>query len=318
MPINPASAHVDAPLSAFASAYKNRGFAADLVSPVVLVDKRSDKFFKRNRRDVSMPVNDLMSPQGKSNRATYDVTTDNYSVEDRALHEVVTASLRKNADAPISPEEWATQNCMQRLMLNREKRVADLVLATSSWATGNFGAGSDWTDETGGSPLDDLNTALEAIPSTGEDSRLVLILSLPLFNALRKHPQMLGLRAGGGSNAGQLSDAEIAAFIGVDQVFVSRTFITDTNPGQTASYSRIWDATKAAILQVPTVVAGPEASLFSCTFRVDDGGDQGVVTRMWNDPAIGKGGSDIVQVEFSDDEKVIQNDMGYLLTGLTG
>lgn len=314
MPINPNSAHVDAQLSAFAAAYKNGAFIADEVCPVVPVDMRSDKFAKRNRRDVSMPVNDRMSPQGKSNRATYDVTTDNYSVEDRALHEVVTAALARNADAPISPEQWATQNVMQRLMLGREIRVADLLFTAGNWASSNTSDGSDWTDETNGAPLDDLNTALEAIPTSGEDSRLILVISLPLWNALRKHPQMLGLRAGGGSNAGQLSDVEAAAFIGVDSIRVSRTFKTTTNPGQaTAVYERVWDATKAAIVQVPTVVSGPEASLFSCTFRVNPG----MVTRKWHDPSIGIGGSDIVQTEFSDAEKVVQNDMGYLLTGLT-
>lgn len=312
--INSHAAHTDAQLSAFAAAYKNSAFIADEVCPVVTVDKRSDKFAKRNRRDVSMPVNDLIGPTGKSNRATYDVTTDNYSVTDHALHEIVDGSLVRNADAPISPEEWATQNVMQRLMLNREKRVADLIMTSGNWAVGNTGAGSDWTDEANGEPLNDLNTALEAIPSSGEDARLILVLALPLFNALRKHPQMLGLRAGGGSSAGQLSAAEIAAFIGVDDVKVSRTFITTTNPGQTAVYSRVWDATKAAIIQVPTMVAGPEASLFSCTFRVQPG----IQTRKWHDPAIGIEGADVVQVGFSDDEKIVQNDMGYLLTGLTG
>lgn len=315
MPIHAHGAHTDAQLTAFAVAYKNGAFIADDVCPVVMVDKRSDKFAKRNRRDVSMPINDLIGPSGKSNRATYDVTTDNYSVTGHALHEVVDLSLVRNADAPISPEEWATQNVMQRLMLNREKRVADLIMTAGNWASGNTGAGTDWTDETAGTPLADLNTALEAIPSSGEDSRLILVLALPLWNALRKHPQMLGLRAGGGSSAGQLSAAEVAAFIGVDEVKVSRTFITTTNPGQsTAVYSRIWDATKAAIVQVPTVVSGPEASLFSCTFRVQPG----IQTRKWHDPAYGEEGADLVQTSFADDEKVIQNDMGYLLTGLTG
>lgn len=312
-PIHPGSAFVDPSLSTFASAYKNNQFIADRISPIVDVDKASGKYFKRNRRDVSKVLDDRISSKGQANEATYDVETAAYSVEDRALRQVIPSKLVSNADAPLSPEEWATANCMQRLMLAREKRVADLVMTQGNWSSGNYATVLNyWSDEVNGTPLTDLQTALEAIPSTGDDSQIILVMSLPVAHALMKHPQMLGLRAGGGSSAGQLSANELASFLGIGGVFVSKTFVTTSNEGQTATYSRVWSGTKAALVQVPRIVQGPEIEAFTVTFREQPG----IETRRWNDQSVGKGGSDIVQVEFSDDEVVVQNDQGYLLQGV--
>ncbi|HEU4613753.1 MAG TPA: hypothetical protein VFS15_16790, partial [Kofleriaceae bacterium] len=82
---NAAQLHVDAALSDFATAYRNDGFIADMLCPVVLVDKRSDKYFTRSRRDVSTIVNDIIGPKSRANEASYDVSTSNYSVTGRAL-----------------------------------------------------------------------------------------------------------------------------------------------------------------------------------------------------------------------------------------
>ena len=322
--ITAADAHTDSRLTDFATSYKNEAFIADAIAPVVLVDKPSDKYTTRSRIDVNTTTLDKIGPRGRSNEVSYDVSTGTYLCEDRGLHGVVPKKLLATADAPIEPDEWATANVMRKLMLNREKRVADLVMTQANWASGQYATmGAYWSNETSGTPLSDINTGLEAIPSDGDDSDLIFVCSLPVWNALRKHPQMLGLRGGGRQEGGQLGMEEFAQYIGVDRVFVSNMRYSTTNEGQTASYSRIWSSTKAALVKVPRVIAGADLELFCCTFRQKSAAlenvtedNRGIVTRKWHDPSQGIGGSDIVQVEFSDDEKVVQNDMGYLFEGV--
>lgn len=310
MPITAAAAHVDRALSDFATAYSNSGFIADRLCPVVGVEKRSDKFFTRNRRDVSHRVNDIISPKGEAQMASYDVSTDNYSVQDRALKDVVTSSLIKNADAPLNPRQLATQNLMQKLMLAREGRVASLLCTSGNYASGNTSAaGAVWTNETTSTPIADINTAIAAIPFSGEDASLVGFCARPVWNALRKHPTLLAMK---GTSAGMLSRQEFASYFELDDLLVSDVWDETANIGQTASYARLWTATVFGLVRVPRVLQGADISAFAVTFRADPG----MQVRSWETPGTGIGGSETVQVEFSDDEKIVQNDMGYLLTSV--
>lgn len=310
MPTHAAQQHIDAALSDFATAYKNDGFIADALCPVVPVDKRSDKFFTRSRRDVSTLVNDLIGPKGRANEASYDVSSSNYSVDDRALMDYVTSALQINADAPLDPRQLATQNLMQKLMLMRERRVATLLTTSGNYASGNTSAaGTAWTNETSSTPIADINTAIAAIPFSGEDAQLKAFMARPVWNALRKHPDILALK---GTDKGQVSRGEFAAFFELDEVLVSDVWYDTANPGQTASYGRAWLATVFGVARVPKQLSGADISALSVTFRVTPG----MQVRTWDAPEVGVGGSEAIQVEFSDDEKIVQNDMGYLLTGV--
>lgn len=307
-PVNANSVHVDAPLSDFATAYKNSGFLADKLAPIIKVDKRSDKFFTRTRRDVSHIPSDLMGPRSEAQETTYELATDNYSVQDRALKDLVPYAVEQNADAPLKPEELATQNIMQRLMLARESRVATLLCTAGSYSA-TTAVSAVWTNETTSTPVSDINTAIAAIPFSGEDANLVAWMARPVWNALRKHPALLAMK---GLDKGQVSRADFASFFELDDVFVSDLWYDTTNIGQTASYSRVYTATVFGVLRVPKMISGPDVSMFLGTFRVNPG----IEVRTWESPEKGVKGSKTVQVGFSDDEKIIQNDMGYLLTSV--
>lgn len=311
MPTHPAQQHVDAALSDFATAYRNDGFIADALCPIVPVDKRSDVFFKRNRRDVSSVVNDIIGPKGRANEASYDVATGNYSVTDRGLVDFVPSQLIANADAPLDPRQLATQNLMQRLMLAREQRVASLLTTSGNYASGNTGAPSAgvWSNETASKPIEDINGAMAAIPFSGEDTQFYGFCARPVWNALRKHPQILALK---GIDKGQVSREEFASFFELDGMLVSDVWVDSANPGQNASYGRAWLSTVFGVIRVPKQLQGPDISAFACTFRMAPG----IEVRTWDEPARGRGGSEAIQPEFADDEVVVQNDMGYLLTGV--
>lgn len=313
-PISPASAHTNGALANFASAYSNSKFIADLVCPVIPVDKESDTFYKRLRKDVETALDAKLGARGSMNEASYDLDDDTYQVNGYGLKEAVDYSLQTNADAPIDPKRWATQNVMQRLMLAREIRVADLIMSAGSWAASNTSAAGDpWTDATNGTPVDDILTAQEAIPSDGEESRLVGVCSLEVFHALRKHPQVRDLH---GMETGQLKAAQLADYLELDELHVSRVFKNTANTGQTRSSSRVWSATAFAIVQVPTQLMSTQQQVFAVTFRKNQPAGGAINVREWHEPAEGYNGTDFVAAEHKDDEKVIQDDQGYLITGV--
>lgn len=295
--------HVDSLLTNVASAYKNSGFFADQVSPVVPVDKRSDKYRQYLRSDVSTVVDDRIGPTSKANEADYSQTTGNYSVKDRALVGYVGDQEERNDDLP-GVEDRKTANLMQRLMLAREKRIADLCTTSSNFAN-HVTLTDKWSDKTNGQPLDNINLGVATIPSSGEDRRLLFVMSRPVWNVLRVHPQILSLK---GLSSGQVSRKEAADYLEVDEVLVSDVWINTATIGQTASYGRVWSATKAVLIAVPKSAPDLETMAFTLSPRMAPG----IQTRVWEEPSRGKGGSRAIQPEFSDDEIVVQNDMAYL------
>lgn len=307
-PANAASVHIDSALSNFAVKYENSGFIADRVCPILPVDKRSDTYFKRDRRDGAHAINDLLGPKSRANEFRYSLSTASYAVQDRGLVDYVGSSMQANADAPLDPREMSTQALMQQIMLARELRVATL-FCTSGNFTNTGAAAALWTNETTSNPLGEINTAIATIPFSGEDSSLVAYCARPVWNALRKHPQLLALK---GTTTGQVNRQEFASYFEIDELVVSDLWSDTVNIGQTASYGRGWTSTVFGIVRVPKVIASPDTSVFGVTFRAKPG----LRVRTWDEPAIGTGGSEAIQVEVSDDEAIVQADMGYLLTSV--
>lgn len=317
-PIAPTSAEISAELTDFAASYQNSQFIADEVCPILLVTRESDSYPKRLRIDQASIEDDYVGPRGRIPEVTYGVDEGTYRVKGRGKKAAVSEALELAADPSLNVRQAATQRAMQSVKLGREKRVADLIMTASNWASSNTGAVSNpWTDVTSGTPVDDMQTALEAIPFNGDDVTIWGVCSDQVLHTLQRHPQIKDLR-GGGSTVDGLMDADaIARGVGFDRLFVSKIHRNTAAPGLTASYSRIWDSTKFAFVVVPKGMPSTEATLFACTFRFTlPGAVNGVRVREWNEPAEGLGGTDYVACELKDDEGVVQDDAGYLLTGV--
>jgi hypothetical protein len=313
---HPSEAHVDSALSTFISSYENGTYFADELIKVIEVDHVSDKVQQYSRKDVTTPTDDALGPNAEANEADYTISTTTYRCEDHGLVGYVSNSEIANADDPQRPFEKRSKHLMNQILLNREIRAATLLQTTANYASANTsGASNVWTDTTNGTPLADCDLMVSAIaPGMEEDDELVMILALEGWQALRKHPDIKG----GGHISPVATLAEAAERIGVDRILVSKAQKNTANYGQAATYARIWDATKAVIVRVPKGEPTDEAGLFAATFRwVDPALGAPIAVRTWDAPKRGRGGSQAVQVELSDAEKVVQNDKGYCLTAIT-
>lgn len=309
-PANANSVHVDAALSDFATAYANRDMIADILSPIVEVDQRSNKYHKRSRRGSSHVVADLMGPKSPANETTYETSTGTYVVQDRGLMDYVDYAMIDNADAALSPEEETVNDLRTKLALAREVRVASLLCTSGNYASGSTGAVSTvWTNTTTSTPIKDINTAKAAVPPGGPGTRLVAWCSIEVWNALRAHPDLLALK---GMDKGLITRSDFAQFFEVDEILVSDAQKDTNNMGQDPSYSRIWTATVFGLARLPVGRPSIRTSALSLTFRVRPG----IQTFTWEEPKIGVKGSKGIRVSFSDDEVIPQNDMGYLLTSV--
>ena len=302
----PNELHTDAALSTFLAGYSNGNFIADDVMPIVNVDKKSNTYSKYLLRDLITTQQDRIAPTGRANQAGYEVDAGSYSCIARSLMGLVSNSEIANADDPQKPFEHRLKVIWNKLLLAREIRVADLLTTAANFA---FDANaSNWNSDAG-TPLSDVLTATQTmVPSMTGENKIIGVCGLEMGNALRKHPDLRGP----GSESRTEGLARIADTMGLDEIFVSSAIKNTAAEGQTVTTERVWGTDTFAILSVPRGDVSSEVGLFGATFRW---GGEPRVTR-WDEPALGEDGCEAVKVSFSDDEQVVQNDMGYLLHGL--
>jgi hypothetical protein len=317
-PIAPNSAHISGPLTNFAAMYQNSQFVGDFLVPPLLVDEPGATFQKRMRADQAISYDDYVGPRSRINEITYELEDDTYSVRPRGLAHACGRQTQQAANAALSPKETGVATVMQGIKLRREIRVADLIMTSGNWASGNTGAiTNDWDDYVDGAPVTDMKAGLQAVPFNGDDVKIYGVCSDIVWDAVSLHPQVMSLRSNGGSEGGPVAPDELAKHLRIDGIFVSKVHKTSSALGLTVTYSRVWGATTFAFVVVPKQLMSTEQMTFGVNFMHNlEGSTQGIRAREWYDPALGQGGTDMIAVELSDHEKVIQNDAGYLFTSV--
>lgn len=312
-PLSPSNAHIAAALGDFASSYSNGKFLADRVSPIIPVDKDSDSFYQFARKDATTDTVEVVGEQGEIPLSTIETANATYVTLGYGLRAPVSRALQVTADAAIRPKERSTAALMQRLMLAREIRVASKITTSGNWDSGSRAAATAlWSDQTSGVPLTDIQTALEAIPASGDDSLLIGICALEVYHDLSSHPQIRDMH---GTLPGQIDEVVLAKYLKLDELLVSNVQKNTANTGQDPVYSRVWLDTVFAIVKVPRQLMGVDQEMFCATFRRNmEGGAGGMLVREWNEPALGTEGTDMIAITHRDDEFVIQDDSGYLIT----
>jgi len=316
--ISPNSAFINGPLTDFASKYANSQFVGDRLVKPFLVDQIGATFKKRLRVDEATLVDDAVGPDSRLNEVSYKVEDDLYLCRPRGLAHPSGKLTQAVSNSALDPKQVGIANLMQHIMLLRENRVASLIMTAGNWASGNTSAvTNDWDDETNGKPVTDMKAGLQAIPFNGEDVDVFGVCSDIVWDKVSLHPQVMSLRSNGGTEGGPAAPSELARYLGIADVLVSKVHKNTAAPGLTASYSRVWGADSFAFVVVPKQVVSTEQMMFGANFMFNiEGGTNGIRVREWFDPGRGQGGTDMTAVELSDQAKVIQNDAGYLFTSV--
>lgn len=128
--------HKNAALSNISIAYSNPMYRGDEISPRVKVQKESDIYYVFDKSNLRVDES-VKSEKGEANKVDYSVTTATYNVVVHALESIVTPRLIENSDGALAPMQDTTEMLTDKLMLEREKAVLDVVLSSANFAAGN-------------------------------------------------------------------------------------------------------------------------------------------------------------------------------------
>lgn len=242
--------HVQAALTSISVAYiqSEDAYIADKVFPVVPVVHQADKYYKFSKDDYFRDEAQLRADATESAGSGFNMSTGNYAAGVWALHKDIGDQARRNADPAIDLDVASTKFVTQRMLIRRDRFFAATFMATGKWGTDVTGAAvgngtttrSYWSDDANGDPFTDISDAQTAIlQNTGCEAN-TLVLSYPVYQALRKHPLVIDrIKYTSPAYAGNITPTLMAEAFDVERVLVSKAVYNTAAQGVAGSYSFI-------------------------------------------------------------------------------
>jgi hypothetical protein len=301
---------VIADLTAVAIAYRNTSLIADEVMPRVPISNQKYRYRVWEKEERYTIPNTRVGRLGVPNRVTAGFTEESGFAEGYALDDPVPNSdINQNVEG-YDPLAHAAEYITDLLELDREVRVATLMFDAAQYVTGNkvtLSGTDQWSDQANSDPIGDIETALTT-PLVRPNT---LVFGQQSWSTLRKHPDILNAVIKTGADKGLARRSEVAELFEVDNVYVGRGHHNTAKKGQTATFSRVWGDSMAAIHLNPT--AGVQRGLTFCFSPTWNNRQAGTI----QDPDIGASGGQRVRVIDFVDEKISAPDAGYFIDDCT-
>lgn len=242
--------HVQAALTMISVAYLQNedNYIADKVFPVVPVVHQADKYFVYSKDDFFRDEAQLRADATESAGSGFNLTTNSYSAGVWAIHKDVGDQTRRNADPAVDIDVATTKFVMQRMLIRRDRFFASTFMTTGVWGTDITGASAGngtttrtfWNDDANGDPFSDIQDGQTTIlQNTGLEAN-TLVLSYPVYAALRKHPLVIDrIKYTSPAYAGNVTPQLMAEAFDVERVLVSKGVYNTAAQGATGSYSFI-------------------------------------------------------------------------------
>ncbi len=232
-------------------------------------------------------------------------------------------------------EVVATQMAIDTIKRNKEKRVANALLSTSTFATavttsaglttvaGNTIAAGiaynsangavKWTSPGTATPIFDIKLAIENIFTNSGLWADTVVMSRQVFMHLKQCQQLIDrIKYNGTKDVNLINEQDLANAFNVKNVWVAGGVKNTADKGQTPVSAQIWGSTQCFICKVAQRVSNPWDPGVGRIFNyVGDGGNENAVESYYDD----KRRADVVRVRDDTDENVMYSAAGFLLTG---
>lgn len=139
----PRTTYVDPLLTNISVAYANESYVFDRLFPRVNVPKETGIYFVKDKENLRAPADARRSELSRANRVSNTLSEATYTLTERSLETPISDRVMKNASDPFQPKSNAVNLVTDKLMLNAEKELQTLLLASgapsldenSSWST---------------------------------------------------------------------------------------------------------------------------------------------------------------------------------------
>lgn len=299
---------IDEFLTGIAIAYRNNALIADEVLPRVSVGKQEFVYKSFTKEDRFTVPNTRVGRTGLVNQIEFGATEVTDSTVDYGLEDPIPfADVENAAGSGIDPVGNAVEGLADLIALDREVRVANLVMAAANYPTANkitLSGTSQWTDTTNSNPISVIQAGLD-VPIMRPN---IMVLGRAAWRSLSEHPKIQKAVHGNDGDTGIARRAQIAELFELEQILVGEGFVNTAKKGQTPVFARVW-GDSVALLHRNRLATNQRGITFGATFQWG-----GRVAGQLANPKIGLRGGVDVRVGESVVEKIVASDVGYLIS----
>lgn len=236
---------------AVAVAFRNTALIADKVLPYN--DSLTSEKFAYKVHDMAQGFTLPDTKVGRKsdpNTVSFKATEVAAMVEGYGLSDFIPQNDINTAPKDYDPLNRSIEGIMDLVLLDREKRVSDLVFNAANYAAGykidmNAGANKSF-DEDGSDPIEVISSALDAMIMRANK----MVIGRPVYTLLRQHPKMIAA-VKGNTGGGLLNAKDFADLFELEECIVGEAFINSNKPGQAMNSGRVWGKHIALIHQNP-------------------------------------------------------------------
>ena len=242
MPQRPSDVHVNQPLTNFALAFRNRAFVAELVFPVVPVQKESDIYYTFSREELR-DVDTLRAAGALAKEVEWVPGTATYTAQEHALKHLLPDRIVNNADMPVRPRLNTTSKLMKWIMLGIEKRVQAIAQNTAN-AVATVAASPKW-DGTSPTIEKDIDTAKDSIRNNAGVEPNSILFAENVKDVVKRDSTLrdliryvIGLGSG---NRELLMNGELPPVLFNLAVIIAGATEDTSKLGQSSSVAKVWN-----------------------------------------------------------------------------
>lgn len=295
-------------LTAVAIAYRNQKLIADGVFPYLPVGSTTFKYLKHTAAEGFTIPDTKVGRKGAPNEVEFSATEVETKTEDYGLDDPVPQhDIELAANAGYDAIGRAVEGVMDIVLLDREKRSADLAFDDTQYAAANkvtLSGTSQWNDFANSNPISDILTGLDA----GLVRPNVMVIGRAVWTKLIQHPKIVKATYGDATDAGVARRRDVAELFELDEILVGDAWINTAKKGQAASYARAWGKHCALILRDPLALSTGQRPTFGFTARFGTR-----IAGAMADSKIGLRGGQRVRAGESVKELICANDLGYFI-----
>lgn len=236
--------HVQAALTNIATAYiqDESNYVADKVFPIVPVEHQADKYFMFSKDDFYRDEATRRADATESSGGGFNLATGTYAAEVWAYHKDLGGQTRRNADPSVNMDIATTKFIMQKLLIRRDRFFMSTYMVDSVWSADYTGTSpgtpggstpSYWNDDANGDPFTDIaNAQTTILQNTGFEAN-TLMISYPVYQALRKHPLVIDrIKYTTRADASKITPELLASAFDVERIVISKA-VYNTSPETT-------------------------------------------------------------------------------------
>lgn len=298
---------VDAVQTGITLAYRNNNLIADNVLPRIQVATPQFKWNEYSKEERFTVPETLVGRKGVPNEVEFGFKEKESSVKDYGLDDVIPNDDITQAAAGTTgynPVGHATEALTDLILLDREKRVSNIVFNEDTYATGfkeTLSGTDQWSDYDNSNPREQILDALDK-PLVRPN---IMVLGQRVWTVMRQNPTLVSAILGNSGTQGTITRQQLAELLEIEEIVVGQGWINIAKPGKTPQLVRVWD-NHAALLHRNRLANTQRGVTFGFTAQW-----QGRIAGQLPEPKVGLRGGVRVRVGESVKELVVASELGY-------